>query len=292
MRSGVAVLAGAVLIVVTAGAGSSAANTGWQTPPPIPIPTLPKPPKVPENLPGEKVEKFKLVFEGTSHADRLIDGGGDAGPGCKVQLHDDIQEDVTFGRGKGVTMEFVRFKDNGHTRYGFQRSGRTNDSTFNVVGKISRTASGAADLVQEPSEPITCPALQHADLSENPACGKTITDNAAWGLKVKNDHFVPRPAKPLGGAFISPDPCGAPPAGSAFAKGGEEELFYQWPVPASMGFEPIPLHKMFDTRFKAFKVEFKALNLEQMGTTGAGGSLVEHVDDHGTAEATIRFIRQ
>jgi hypothetical protein len=57
-----------------------------------------------------------------------------------------------------------------------------------------------------------------------------------------------------------------------------------------MGFEPIPLHKMFDTRFKAFKVEFKALNLEQTGTSGGG--LVEHIHDHGTAEATIRFIRQ
>jgi hypothetical protein len=288
MKSGVAVLVGAVLIVVTAGVGSSAANTGLQTPPPIPIPTLPKPPKVPENLPGEKVEKFKLVFEGTSHADRVIDGGGDAGPGCKVQLHDDIQEDVTFGRGKGVTMEFVRFKDNGHTRYGFQRSGRTNDSTFNVVGKISRTASGAADLVQEPSDPLTCPALQHADLSQNPDCGKTITDNAAWGLKVKNDHFVPRPA--LSGGLVSPDTCGEAPQGSAFHNGGEEELAYQWPVPASMGFEPIPLHKMFDTRFKAFKVEFKALHLGQMYTNP--GSLVEHIDDHGTAEATIRFIRQ
>jgi hypothetical protein len=290
MKSSVAALVGAVLIVVMAGVGSSAANTGWQSPPPIP--TLPTPPKVPENLPGEKVEKFKLVFEGTSHADRVIDGGGDAGPGCKVQLHDDIQEDVTFGRGKGVTMEFVRFKENGQTRYGFQRSGRTNDSSFNVVGKIDRTASGAADLVQEPSVPLPCPALQHADLSANPDCGKTITDNAAWGLKVKGNHFVPRPAKPLGGAFDLPDACGAAPAGSAFAKGDEEELRYQWPVPAQMGFEPIPMHKMFDTRFKAFKVEFKALNIGQKGTTGAGGSLVEHIDDHGTAEATVRFIRQ
>jgi hypothetical protein len=288
MKSGVAVLVGAALIVVTAGVGSSAANTGWQAPPPIP--TLPTPPKVPESLPGEKVEKFKVVFEGTSHADRVIDGGGDAGPGCKVQLHDDIQEDVTFGRGKGVTMEFVRFNDHGHTRYGFQRSGRTNDSTFNVVGKISRTASGAADLVQEPSGPIPCPILQHADLSQNADCGKTIPDNAAWGLKVKGNHFVPRPARQLGGAFDSPDDCGEPPQGSAFRNGGEEQLVWQWPVPASMGFEPIPLHKMFDTRFKAFKVEFKALNLGQMGTSGGG--LVEHVDDHGTAEATIRFIRQ
>jgi hypothetical protein len=275
----------AAAAVLFAGTGTSAARPALQTPPPLPpIPKLPKPPKVP----GEETETFKLVFEGTSHADRVIDGGGDVGPGCKAQLHEDIQEDVTFGRGKGVTMEFVRDKIDGHYRYGVQRAGRVGDSSFNVVAKIKRTAVGAADILQEPAEPIPCAATQHFDLSQDPDCGKTISDNTAWGLRVKDDHFVPNPTKAI--AFRSPDSCGSTPSGSAFSNGGEEELTYGWATPAKMGYERLPLHKIFDKRFKRFKIEFKSLPLKASSTQGVG--FVIHNEDHGTAESTVRFIRE
>ena len=262
-----------------------AASSSAQTPPVPPIPPVPNPPNV--HIPGEKVVKFKLVFEGTSKADRIDDVGGQAG-GCDVQLHADIQEDVTFGRGKGVTMEFVRFKEGKHFRYGFQRSGRNLDSSFNVVAKVHRTASGAGDLTQHPNS-VQCPA-SHFAADQDPDCGKTITDNEAWGLKVKNDHFTPRPGKPLGGGFVGPDSCGNPPANSPFSS-DVAELFYQWPTPSEFGFEPIPLHKMFNTRFHAFAVHFTALDREQRGHSGAP-PLLETTDDHGSAEATVRFIRQ
>src|SRR5689334_12111240 len=91
-----------------------------QAPPiPIPLPTVPK-----AHLPGEKVEKFKLVVDGTAHAGRHAVIGGQAG-GCDASLRGDIEEDTDFGRGKGLTMEFVRYERRGHTRYGFQRAGRT-----------------------------------------------------------------------------------------------------------------------------------------------------------------------
>jgi hypothetical protein len=262
-----------------------AVSSSAQTPPVPPIPPVPTPPTV--HIPGEKVVKFKLVFEGTSTADRIDDIGGQTG-GCDAQLHADVQEDVTFGRGKGVTMEFVRFKQGKHFRYGFQRSGRKLDSSFNVVAKVHRTAAGSGDLTQHPMAP-TCPT-QHFDAGQNPDCGKTITDNAAWGLKVVNNHFSPRPANPLGGNFTGPDHCGQPPSGSAFST-DVAELFYQWPTPSEFGFEPIPLHKMFTSHFHAFAVHFKALDREQRGHTGIP-PLVETTDDHGSAEATVRFIRQ
>jgi hypothetical protein len=269
----------AVTMALTVGAGSA------QTAPTPPIPPIPTPPAV--HIPGEKIIKFKLVFEGTSSADRVDDIGGQAG-GCDAQLHADIQEDVTYGRGKGVTLEFVRFKVGKHYRYGFQRSDSNPSSTFNVVAKVHRTASGSGDLTQHPMAPPCTP--QHFAADQNSDCGKTITDNAKWGLKVKNDHFSPRPANPLAGGFIGPDQCGNPPDGSAFST-GIASLDYQWPNPSGFGYEPIPLKKMFNKHFHAFKVEFKALNRENKGRSGVQGALVETTDDHGSAEATVRFIR-
>jgi hypothetical protein len=273
----IAAVAAAVVVMPLAVGASSA-----QTPP---IPPIPTPPTV--HIPGEKIMKFKLVFEGSSNADKIDDIGGQTGS-CDAQLHADIQEDVTFGRGKGVTMEFVRFKEGKHFRYGFQRSAGNPSSSFNVVAKVHRTASGAGDLTQHPNE-SSCPA-QHFDAGQSSDCGKTITDNAKWGLKVVNDHFSPRPATPLGGNFLGPDECGAPPPGTAFSS-DVAELFYQWPTPSELPFEPIPLHKMFNKHFHAFKVEFKSLKREQKGKSGVPPVLVETTDDHGSAEATVRFIR-
>jgi hypothetical protein len=153
--------AAAVLVMSAAVATSSA-----QTVPPIPTPPIPNPPTV--HIPGEKVVKFKLVFDGTSKADRVADIGGQTG-GCDAHFHDDIQEDVSYGRGKGVTMEFVRFKQGKHFRYGFQRSGRRLDSSFNVVATINRTASGAGDLVQHPGSVQCSPT--HFEAGQNPDCG-------------------------------------------------------------------------------------------------------------------------
>ena len=157
-----------------------------------------------------------------------------------------------------------------------------------MVAKVHRTAAGSGDLTQHPNS-VQCPA-QHFDAGQDPDCGKTITANDAWGLRVKNDHFTPRPANPLNGSFAGLDSCGTPPANSAFSS-DIADLFYQWPVPSPFGFEPIPLRKMFNTRFHAFAVHFKALDREQRGHTGTP-PLLETTDDHGSAEATVRFIRQ
>ena len=227
--------------------------------------------------------KFKLVFDGTSHADRIDDIGGQTG-GCDAQMHADIQEDVTFGRGKGVTMEFVRFKEGKHFRYGFQRSGRRLDSSFNVVGKVHRTATGTGDLTQHPNS-VQCP-VQQFSAGQNADCGKTKTVNDAWGLTVKNDHFRPAPANPLVGN--GENKCGDPPPGSAFST-DISELVYEYPTPPKFIFEPIPLHKMFNDRFHRFAVHFKTLNAKTHGQVN--GILSATTDDRGNAEATVRFIR-
>src|SRR5690348_8899435 len=171
--------AAALAICILAAAVTAAAA---QTPPiPVPLP-IPLPPHGKLHLPHEKVETFKLVVDGTAHAGREATVIGQTG-GCDASLHGNIEEDTDFGRGKGLTMEFVRYERRGKTRYGFQRAGRTLDSSFNLVAKIFRLATGTGALAQHPNS-IPCP-LQSFDLSDNPSCGKTITDNKAWGLRVR-----------------------------------------------------------------------------------------------------------
>src|SRR6185369_10249585 len=112
------------------------------------IPAVPPIPSLPNvHIPGEKVERFKLVFDGESHAGRIPTLTGQTG-GCDVTLNGDIEEGVEFGRGKGVTMEFVSYREKGHTRYGFQRSGRNLESSFTVVADIFRQATGTGSLSQ------------------------------------------------------------------------------------------------------------------------------------------------
>jgi hypothetical protein len=267
-----AAVAACLLAVPVSAAGAQA--------PPIPLPTVPK-----VHLPGEKVEKFKLVVDGTAHAGRQATVSGQAG-GCDASLNGNIEEDTDFGRGKGLTMEFVRYERRGHARYGFQRAGRTLDSSFNLVAKIFRLATGTGALKQHPNS-ITCP-MQSFDLSDNPSCGRTITDNQAWGLRVKGATFSPRPVRV--GSVVNEDRCGEPPQGSAFSD-DLANLDYGWATPPVLPFERIPLHKMFNPRWHAFKVEFKVPRRE---TTGHWGTppLQGSTDDHGSITATVRFIRK
>ncbi len=267
-----------VLALCTLAAAATAA--GAQTPP---IPPIPTPPDV--HLPGEKVETFKLVLDGTAHAGRQASISGQAG-GCDVSLNANVEEDTDFGRGKGVTMEFVRYKLHGHTRYGFRRSGRTLDSSFNVVAKIHRLATGTGTLAQHPGS-VPCPP-QSFDLSDNADCGETKTDNEAWGLRIHGSSFSPGPIRP--GSLFNEDRCGEPPPGSAFSD-DLADLTDGWPTPPLLPFAPIPLHKMFNSRFHAFKVEFKTPRRETKGSWGTP-PLTGEADDHGSIIATVRFIRE
>jgi hypothetical protein len=246
------------------------------------------------SAPAKKTAWFQLVFEGTTQAERIWDEGGPVGAGCAAQLHEDINEDVTFGRGKGVVMEFVQL---GPGKYGFQRLGRTGDSSFNVVATVTRRTAGSADVVQDTSIPAPCPLLQHHDLSKNPDCGKAKTTNAAWGLNVEGEgafaHFRPAPTKGtrLGGA-VAENACGTPPGDSVFQGGDQGDMEYAWPLPAKFTLEPIPFAKMFNPRFKAFKVEFTSLPKPNSKVPGKGGiGLVFSSTDYGVAQATVRFIR-
>jgi hypothetical protein len=210
--------------------------------------------------------------------------GGPVGT-CLAQLHEDIQEDGTFGRGKGVTMQFIKRKLGGKVEYGFQRVGTPGSSRFTVVGSIKRIASGSADLIQGPQG--ACQDLQHYDLSKHKDCNTTVTDRADWGLRMDGQtYFAPGPAS---ASVLSADRCGEPPEGSAFGN-DIADLTYAWPTLKAFTTQPIPFAKMFNKRYKAFAVHFGTLEGKASGHEGVG--IVETYTDTGHATGTVRFIRE
>ncbi|HEY2603131.1 MAG TPA: hypothetical protein VGI67_16360 [Thermoleophilaceae bacterium] len=281
-RSCAALLLAIGLLLAFAASSASAEDAGGGggggsvAPPPTP--------KLPANLPGEKRERFRVILEGSSRAQRVYDIAGPAG-GCSATLHADISEDARFGGGKGVTMDFIRFKKHGHTRYVAQRAGRSGGSWVKTRAKIRRAASGTGQLVQ--SDPQTPCTTETDDLSRWPGCGRELTAAAFWLLKLEDGRIAPRPDSISG--TTSPDHCGAPPSGSAFSS-EIGNLSYAWPAPARLPFRRLPLRKLFGTTH-TFELGFRSHVLERGGSTGAA-PLTGAFDDHGSAALTLRFVRQ
>jgi hypothetical protein len=108
------------------------------------------------------------------------------------------------------------------------------------------------------------------------------------GIGIKNDHFRPVPAS---ASLIGPDRCGQAPPAAGFGT-DITEITDQWPTPATLPFEKMPLHKIFG-KTHAFKIEFKSLDPGPPIRGKLGGfPLSGNYTDHGTSEATLRFIRQ
>jgi hypothetical protein len=180
----------------------------------------------------------------------------------------------------------VRYKQGKHFGYLMQRA--NGSSAFTVAANVARTAQGNASLLAGPQAP--CPEAQSFDLSDNPDCKKPVVDRVDWGFKIENDHFTVRSKAPDN--FAGPSHCGEPPPGSAFGT-DVSELYYQWPVPPPLVFEPLPLKKIFKSKRRApFKVDFtsgrdQAQHMQKVGTPPLTGTYT----DHGKMEATVRFIR-
>jgi hypothetical protein len=231
----------------------------------------------PKTFPGAKVVTFKMVFEGSVRAVGTRTLTNALLGLCKVSGKDTIYENTDFARGKGVLMEFVRYKKHGQVHYAVQRVGRNGDASFAVVYKLKRKALGKTTVAPAfPPEP--CLGIQAEDFSTNADCPKTISGSSNWGLRLKGDEFSLRPLK---GSTAQLSNCGK---SSDF--GGFEKLDWQWPSPYPYDFEPLPLAKVFG-RTSQFKVTL--VQPDDFVRTTQG--FAAYYDEHGPGSAVVRFIR-
>jgi hypothetical protein len=196
---------------------------------------------------------------------------------CKFNGTDLIHEDTTFGRGKGVLMEFVRYTQHGHVHYAVQRVGRNGDASFAVVYKLKRTATGMT-TVAPAYPPLPCFGVKGEDFSKNLDCGQQFSGNSNWGLKLSGTTFSIAPVK---GSTKQISDCGK---SSYF--GGFEQLHWQWPESIPYSFEPLPLKKLFG-HAKAFLVTLLAVG--KTLTSSSGSVTLTEIGSDGHAD--VRFIR-
>lgn len=234
----------------------------------------------PKTLPGAKTVTFKMIFEGEARAiGKRTFTNTELGL-CKVNGFDVIHEDTSFARGKGVMMEFIRYKQHGKTQYAVQRVGRNGDASFSVVYKLKRRATGQS-TVSPAFPPAPCMGIQGEDFSKNPDCGKTVTGNWNWGLKLNGTDFSIVAARGRGTTHFSN--CGK---SSYF--GGFENLVWEWPAPPPFEFDALPLPKMFG-RTHAFKVTLVSPNPTYTSPPNSEG--VTFYEEGGPGSVIVRFIR-
>lgn len=254
------------------------------------IPTIPGVPDIPA-IPGQETARFKVVVEGEAFTSAVIQGTAGEDVGCVVKVGPvTIVEEVSYGRGKGVTMEFVRFKAAGRSVVSLQRAGRSGDASFAVRGTIGRGVTPKRDgvLTRTPVAGNPCPPA-----SENPSttrgCNATFplsTDmKFIYGARAGTLKMSATSKETLTGGEDSPV-AGCPV--SEILPQLDGLVPRPWPTPVPLPAERLSARTIFGKR-KTFKVTFRGTQPRKIESTGIvlkGTELTE-----ANHSAVVRFTR-
>jgi hypothetical protein len=267
--------------LAAAGVLAAVPATPAQAPPggPGALPTIP-------GIPGQETARFKVVVEGD--ASSYGDASGDGSPtGCHVVVNSvTVNEHVTYGRGKGVTMEFVRFKAGKRTIISLQRAGRIGDASFAVKGTISRTVNESALVSRAPDNPQgepSCPsATEHP--STTPGCNASFPLSADMKLLYGSGKLKVQPTgTELIGGTTPVEECPA----SEIAPSLHALPDHSWPVPPKLPGESLSPKKIFG-KSRSFKVSFEKRNIYKTEPWAVIQGTIGHKSAH---HAVVRFTR-
>lgn len=240
-------------------------------------------------VPGQEKARFKVVVEGVASSSALANGGGDGGAGCNVTIKDvDIDERFEYGRGRGVTMEFVRFRAAGRQVISLQRSGRAGDASFAVRGKIQRTVDADGLLTRAPI--ITghpCPvATEHPAASEG--CNREYSMSAdmkfVYGAHKGKLALQPTSTEGLRNLITPVSEC---PASQIFG-GLDGIVSHPWPTPLKLPAQRLRASTIFGKR-RGFTLHFVAGHIADAEAFPRGFSgKIDHSANH---HAVARFTR-
>jgi hypothetical protein len=267
--------------LAAAGVLAAVPATPAQAPPGAPgaLPTIP-------GIPGQETARFKVVVEG--EATSYGDASGDGSPtGCHVVVNSvTVNEHIAYGRGKGVTMEFVRFRAGKRTFISLQRGGRVGDASFAVKGTISRTVNESALVSRSPDDPRgepSCPsATEHP--STMPGCNASFPLSADMKLLYGSGKLKVQPTdKELLGATTPVEECPA----SVITPSLRNLPEHAWPVPLKLPGEALSPSKIFGKRH-SFKVTFDKRSFYKTEPWAVIQGTVGHKSAH---HVVVRFTR-
>jgi hypothetical protein len=247
-----------------------------------PTPNFPPLPPIKVHLPSPKEKAtFDVVVEGDATDELESQLSGEAAT-CLFTENATVNEDLTYRRGKGVTVEFDRY---GHEAL-VHRSGRETDSSLAVKLKLTKKAAGGSQSSPaHPPLPCTVPPV---DLSQNPDCGKAFHDDGKVLLAYEDNGLTLSIGHSNGlSPVFEDDKCGQDPqtgitAGAAFG----------WPNLPPLERAPLAIGKIFGHRpvivLKLRSSDVGRPKREKRDVTGPlSGFQVESAFN----EATVRLIR-
>ncbi len=251
------------------------------------VPGVPGIPTIP-GVPGQETARFKVVVEGDAFAFASARGASVQPSTCNVAIKKiSIDERVTYGRGKGVTMEFVRFKVAGRQVVTLQRSGRVGDASFAVSGTIAREVDDGL-VTRAPAEPRlepTCPTATETPATR-PGCNATFPLSAdmklVYGAKAGTLKLAPT-SKVTGGS----SPVKECPESKIFP-GLSGLVDPAWPNPLTLPAKRLSMGTIFGKR-KSFKLTF--LGVKPAKSEPLGQVLDGTARRHASHQAIVRFTR-
>jgi len=230
--------------------------------------------------------KFRLVTEGIADSARIFSVHGATGL-CEEAVEGRFEDQTTFLRGRGVTIEVSRHRKSGGWRYSVHRVGGR-AAEFTVAAVRKRLASGSESLTPIPLvPPADCPA-EHHELSKTPGCGTTRITHDDIGLRIIGSTSFTVAASEHGRV----EPLPVPTCGETNTTKGFLDLKYEFPHFVDVAAQPLPQAMMFG-RARAIAVKLE-------GTVSGGTApsqpigtppLTGVATDTGHVDVTVRFIR-
>ena len=231
---------------------------------------------------GARSVKVRLVIEGIADSAKSVNLNGVIGL-CEEQVEGRFEDETTYLRGRGVTLELRRRRSGGAWQYTVNRVGHSS-AEFTVAAVRKRAASGTAELRDLPKLPGYCPKQKY-NLAETPGCGtRRITHNDV-GLKIIGSTSFTVVAS----EHEKPESLPKPTCGETTLTDGFLELFYEFPHFVEVGSAALPEAGLFG-HAKALVVNLKGEAKERpevIKTPTLSGVAL----DSGKSAITVRFIK-
>ncbi len=247
-------------------------------------PSFPPLPPINVHLPPPKERAtFDVVVEGKATDTLESQLSGESGT-CLFIENATVDEDLTYQRGKGVTVEFDRYGNEAVVH----RSGRETDASLSAKLTQKKEATGGSQA--SPSHPPLPCDVPPVDLSQNGDCKKPFHDDGKFLLAYEDGGLLLTIGHSNGNSVVFEDnKCGEDPQTGITASSG-----WTWPNLPPLERGLLPIKKIFG------KKHVIVLNLrssdvgkpKHVKRDVAGGALKGFQIESAFNKATVRLIRQ